>query len=148
MKDMYLTRKIFTDKSTIGKLVFNDLELWTLEDTARKVKIYGETCIPAGIYKIEVRQSLRFGKPMPYLLDVPLYEGVMIHPGNFPIDTFGCILVGLGHTVIDKIDESVKAFEKLFPLIDQACKEEVLRIHISGGYRVDEFQSEKSRTLI
>ena len=73
--------------------------------TIQKKKVYGETAIPTGIYKLEMNvvspkyslvkwyQDLCKGK-MPRLLNVPGFEGVLIHPGNTPLDTFGCVLVG------------------------------------------------------
>lgn len=146
MSNMYLTRRIFTDKSTIGKLIFNELELWTLEDTCRDPnkngvydageKVYGLTAIPSGSYKVEMRMSKKYQRLMPYLCNVPFYEGIMIHPGNFPADTNGCILVGLGHTIVDKIDEGKKAFEKLYPLITEACSKGNLKINIAGGFGI------------
>ncbi len=148
MPDMYLTRKIFTDKSTIGKLVFGSLELYTLEDTVRKrdldnddkleasEKVYGQTAIPAGAYDIYIRDSQRYARPMPYLKDVPLFTGIMIHWGNYPDNTNGCLLVGMSHTVVDKIDESKKAFDLLYPKIAAALLVKTLKIQIIGGYGV------------
>lgn len=141
MSDMYLTRRIFTNKSTIGKLIINDSEFWCLEDTARKIKINGETCIPSGSYEVEIRKSGRFGRPMPYLKNVPYYEGIMIHPGNSNADTNGCLLVGMCHPSADFIGESKIAFDKLFPLIEASLREGPLKIHIAGGYTKEEFEA-------
>jgi hypothetical protein len=151
MPDIYINRKIFTDKSTVGKLVFGYFNCWTLEDTMRhrdlnndgklqaSEKIYGQTAIPAGVYEVFIKDSERFKRPMPYLKNVPLFDGIMIHPGNFSINTFGCILVGAGHSMVDKIDDSKKAFDLLFPLISDALKIAPLKIHIAGGYTADEY---------
>lgn len=144
MADLYLTRKIFTDKSTIGKLVFGDLELWTLEDTARNTKVKNETCIPSGIYGIELRHSSLFGRIMPFLINVPYYEGIMIHSGNTPSDTKGCILVGTSHTMADVINESRNAFSKLYPRIEEELKKGPVRIHIAGGFNADEMKLKKA----
>jgi hypothetical protein len=142
MSDIYLNRRIFTNKSTVGKLIIDELELFTLEDTARRIKVHGETCIPSGTYGIEIRESSRFGRRMPYLLKVPFFEGVMIHKGNEDKNTLGCILVGMCHPSVDFIGESKTAFDKLFPKIEEALRKGPLKIHIAGGFSVDEFNKE------
>lgn len=87
------------DTYTIGVLMvdgekFSD----TLEDKVRDLnsekKVYGETAIPAGKYKVVMSMSSKFKRVMPYLENVPQFTGIMIHSGNTPKDTLGCILVG------------------------------------------------------
>lgn len=89
-------KRIFLGKSyTIGKL-YIDGEYFsdTLEDAVRDEKVYGETAIPIGTYKVTITLSSRFRRWLPLLHDVPNFEGVRIHRGNTPEDTHGCILVG------------------------------------------------------
>ena len=87
------------DTYTIGVLMvdgekFSD----TLEDKVRDLKsekkVYGETAIPAGKYKVVMSMSSKFKRLMPYLENVPQFTGIMIHPGNTIKDTLGWILVG------------------------------------------------------
>lgn len=152
MSDIYVTRRIFTDVSTIGKLIFEDFECWTLEDTMRQrdlnhdgvlqkgEKIPGLTAIPAGSYEVYIRESSRFKRPMPYLKNVPLFEGIMIHTGNWSTNVEGCIAIGMGHTMVDKIDQSKKAFDLLFPKIQKSIEIKPLKIHIAGGYTSEEYK--------
>ena len=80
---------------TIGKMYLDGKYFCdTLEDAVRPVKIKHQTAIPVGEYKVIVNMSPRFGKMFPRLLDVPGFEGVLIHSGNTKEDTSGCILVG------------------------------------------------------
>ena len=84
---------------TIGKLYINDEYFCdTLEDTVRNLneepKVPGKTAIPAGKYKVVLTISPRFGRILPRLLEVPYFEGILIHKGNTAKDTSGCILVG------------------------------------------------------
>lgn len=88
---------------------------------AKKVK--GKTAIPAGRYRINLIKSPSFGekyyaKPyggkMPYLQDVPGFDGVMIHPGNKPADTAGCLLPGMRQQgVKGYVFDSVLAWQDL-----------------------------------
>ena len=81
---------MFSEKSTIGKLVVDDTFFcYTLEDKDRYLetnpdgKVYGETAIPRGKYQVVIDYSQRFKRELPRLLHVPGFEGVRIHPGNY-----------------------------------------------------------------
>lgn len=117
-----LKRKIFTDQSTIGELYVNDkFECYILEDTDRKLeaggkKIPTQTCIPRGTYQIVVTHSMRFGRLLPLLVKVPLFEGVRIHPGNKPGNTDGCLLPGTTYSK-DWVSNSTEAWANLFDKI-------------------------------
>jgi 4-hydroxy-2-oxoheptanedioate aldolase len=43
----------------------------------------GDTAIPAGRYRIIVTESVRFHRPLPLLLDVPGFDGILFGPGDF-----------------------------------------------------------------
>ena len=71
----------------------------------KAVKVYAETAIPVGTYKVAMDVvSPKFaavawyktlcGGKMPRIMNVPGYEGVLIHPGSNALDSAGCILVG------------------------------------------------------
>lgn len=102
---------------TIGKLYIDGKYVCdTIEDTDRglrqdmpineikRLKIGGITAIPTGTYSITMGiKSPRFSTKkqyefckgyLPRLLNVPGYEGVLMHIGNYATDTEGCILVG------------------------------------------------------
>ncbi len=129
--------------STIGDLYLNGERFsYTLEDPVRDIgpngegKVFGETAIPAGTYKVIVNESQRFGRLMPRLLDVPHFTGILIHKGNTPTDTHGCILVGKkAYVGEDKITESTKAWDELFELIlDAVSKDEEVWITVTNEW--------------
>ncbi len=113
---------------TIGRL-YIDGEYFcdTLEDRARdltkEAKVYGKTAIPEGTYEVTLRvQSPRFSQKrqydfckgyLPRLLNVPSFQGVLIHCGNTAEDTDGCILVGK-NTVKGMVTDSTATFRKLY----------------------------------
>ena len=129
--EIQVTRKEFTDKSTIGEMyVDGTFECYTLEDVVRPVKTKGITAIPAGSYEVVVSFSERFQRPLPLLLHVPNFDGVRIHPGNTDRDTEGCILVGKTKER-DFIGASKLAFEALFEKIQAALQRDKIFIHIT-----------------
>ena len=134
-KMMVLKRKIFTENTTIGELYMPDgsFQCYTLEDPTRKEKIPGNTAIPSGTFEVAVTWSNKFQKPMPLVMNVPFYDGIRIHPGNGPQNTEGCLLVGRKKDV-DYIEDSILAFEDLFPKIRKMCGEGKLFIEIQGGF--------------
>ena len=137
---LVLTRKHFLPNCTIGTLevVYEDNPLCpiyicdTLEphaiDWSKEKKVKGRTAIPCGQYKIEYKRSPKFGRRMPYLVDVPHFQGIMIHSGNYPKDTQGCILVGVNPPMkqgipIPKLTGSRIKFDMLNELIFNAVKD-------------------------
>lgn len=77
--------------------------------------------IPAGRYAIMLEMSLRFGEITPHLQNVPGRFCVEIHPGNFPQDTHGCLLVGHDEKIPDEIENSRSAFLDLMQLLRVAA---------------------------
>lgn len=148
--ELLLTRHIFTDKSTIGELKWKggEFECHTLEDTCRRdknndgrlqseEKIFGETAIPAGRYEIKMEWSEHYKRKMPFLQNVPYFQGIMIHWGNWAKDTKGCILVGdKDPHAPDFIAASQKNYNELEPKIVKCLAEGKLYINIMGGLSV------------
>ena len=93
-----IVKRTFLGKDyTIGKMYLNgEYFCDTLEDTVRpsEQKLYGQTAIPAGKYKVIKTFSPRFKKILPLICDVPGFAGVRIHAGNQASETEGCVLVG------------------------------------------------------
>lgn len=112
-----LLKRIFLGETyTIGKLYVDGVKFCdTLEDKVRPYgeKVYGETAIPYGEYKVIITYSQRFKRPLPLLLNVPMFEGIRIHPGNTAVDTHGCILVGVNDSK-GRISQSKFTFYQLF----------------------------------
>ena len=62
--------------------------------------------------------SPKFKKILPRLMRVKGFEGILIHPGNIPEHTHGCILVGR-NTIKGKLTESTATFDKLMKIIEK-----------------------------
>ena len=113
--NLLVIRETFTDKSTIGNLYLNGEWLCdTLElpylDNQRSI-----SCIPEGQYKARLRTA-RESATRNYLHllveDVKDRSYILVHIGNFPKDTRGCILVGIGREQ-DRVKNSTLAMDLL-----------------------------------
>lgn len=94
---LMLVRDSFSSSSTDGVLFVDSLPFCnTLEPPVGKKVKYGKgCCVAPGIYSIDFHYSSKFGKYMLTLCGVRGRSGILIHSGNTPKDTVGCILVGL-----------------------------------------------------
>ena len=122
-----------TNTLTIGELFVDGRYVCdTLEDRCRPngVKVKGKTAIPSGTYRIDMdtvspkfsrySQYKRIGGKLPRLVDVAMFDGILIHIGNTVADTDGCILVGTAVASYDRIKRSTDAFWKLYIMLDGA----------------------------
>lgn len=132
--ELLLKRKYLSAGYTIGDLLINGKFFCnTIEDPVRRLpekcpdtikgrnctcpeKIYSNTAIPAGTYKVTMQYSPRFKRPLPCLHNVPHFLGVLIHPGNTANDTAGCILPG-SNTFKGKVTNSRTVSDKLNELL-------------------------------
>ena len=115
MINLLLIRDIFSKESTIGELFLNGERICdTLEnpwvDNQRNI-----SCIPEGVYPVRLRLPRESGtRDYLHLLvqEVPNRDFILVHRGNFPSQTQGCLLVGLG-TEQDVVHNSVLAMDLL-----------------------------------
>lgn len=127
-----LRRIALRDTYTIGKLEVLHLGqwLWIADTCEDKVRPYGEkvmskTAIPYGEYEITMNvkspKYSNFNKypwaeeyngHLPRLLNVPYFEGILIHVGNTAEHSAGCILVG-ENKVKGKVINSTSTFKRI-----------------------------------
>jgi len=153
--ELKLQRVAKRETYTIGKLYVNgkyfcdtieDKDRWLsqkmpLAEIKRK-KVYGQTAIPTGRYEVAMNicspsysQKPKWkqycGGFMPRLMNVPGYDGVLIHCGNTDKDTYGCLLVG-ENKVVGKIINSEATFKRLYPILKAAYEQhEKIEIEIA-----------------
>ena len=117
--DLYIDGKFFS--STIEDCDRGLTQDMPLEEIKAK-KIYGKTAIPTGTYEIDMNtispkfQARSWAKPyggkLPRLLNVPGYEGILIHPFNSAAESLGCIGVG-NNSIKGMITDSSRTFMSL-----------------------------------
>lgn len=97
MKDTYTIGKLYIDGVYFCDTIEDKdrgLDDSMEESTIKSRKVYGETAIPLGTYKVEITYSPKFKKNLPLLIGVKGFEGIRIHSGNTAKDSLGCIIVG------------------------------------------------------
>lgn len=142
--ELLLDRKYCKEKYTVGQLFIDGVFFSnTLEDKVRDInkngkfdngeyKVYAETAIPYGEYEITLDVvSPKFSKyqfykevcngKLPRLLNVPHFEGILIHCGSTANNSAGCILVG-NNTIKGGLTNSKETFKKLYSILYKANK--------------------------
>lgn len=102
------------------------------QSVIRAIKRKGVTAIPTGRYRVTLEvQSPKFSQKkyersygfcngyLPRLINVPGFDGVLIHVGNSARDTEGCLLVGK-NTSVGKVLESRVTFVRLYEKLKEA----------------------------
>lgn len=140
--EIVVKRLYLKENYTIGKLYVDGVyECDTLEDKVRDLnkdgdlndegeqKVYGDTAIPFGRYKVVMnvispnfcrRASYMWcGGYLPRLLDVPHFEGILIHAGNTANDSAGCLLVG-ENKIRGRLVNSMATLRRLYAILKLA----------------------------
>lgn len=120
-------------ETTNGKRTFL---CYTIEDEQRDVKVWGETRIPAGTYKLKLRTEggfhnryvSKYGawhKGMIWVQDVPGFEWILWHTGNTDESTAGCLILGQTQesNLVKKdgwVGSSVSAYKFVYPRVAEA----------------------------
>ena len=128
----------------------------TIEDTDRglsqtmtdveikKRKVYAQTAIPVGVYPVTLNvTSLKFSKKpyyknfcqgkVPRVLNVPGYDGILMHIGSTEKSSAGCLIVGY-NTIKGRVTNSQQAFEKLYDVL--ASAKDAIKIEVKRKYKV------------
>ncbi|MAG45057.1 hypothetical protein CL633_04185 [bacterium] len=111
---LLLIRDTFTDKSVVSKLYLNgEFYGHTLELPWNDNK-KGISCIPKGVYEVKKRhtEKSKYKYEHLHILDVRDRELILMHIGNYPKNSKGCILLG-NTRALNFVGESRKAFYRL-----------------------------------
>lgn len=138
-----LKRTFCNGKYTIGHLYDGDSYICdVIEDVDRGLtndmplkeikrrKVKSQTAIPSGTYTVTIGVvSPKFhakkyykdfcGGRVPRLLDVPGFDGILIHRGATEKDSAGCLIVGY-NKVKGMVVDTTQAFEKLYGMMKDA----------------------------
>ena len=125
MKKLFIRRFKNVDDGTLGEFLLLDssenvlLNGYTLEPSGPDTTTPNQDKrIPQGEYSLSWHNSPTFSKKLPLLHNevVPKERCILIHAGNYPKDTLGCVLVGLKNDGAN-VQESKKALKRLLPLL-------------------------------
>jgi hypothetical protein len=140
--ELKLYRIALKNTYTIGKLYINGQYFCdTCEDKVRDLnkdgdlndtgegKVYAKTAIPYGRYEVTMKvKSPKFGQRVAYnwcggylprLLNVPHFEGILIHAGNSADSSAGCLIVG-ENKIKGQVINSMSTLKKLVPILKRA----------------------------
>lgn len=134
--EITIKRSLPSSKACIGRLTIVDdegtelMKCWTLEEVKEGTARGQDLRIPAGDYKLRRHTPSQFEKTLRemtevdddcminvYNDDVPADRCILIHWGNTPSDTQGCILLGSNKVNNGMIGESRKACKRFYDIM-------------------------------
>lgn len=107
MELMQVRRWQADGEATVGQFFINGSQYCHCLEPALVRPYHNDQCkcckephprIPAGRYRVGLRDSPAFGKQVPEILKVPDRPDVLLHIGNYPKDTKACFCPGLRFT--------------------------------------------------
>ncbi|PPK99496.1 DUF5675 family protein [Parapedobacter indicus] len=135
--------------STLSHLYIHGLfACYLLEDSIRKEKIPGLTCIPEGEYGLSLNHgagmNARYGVKYPHMhagmieiTEIPNYRLVFIHIGNYHTQTAGCPLTGSYWQRLDgdyQVMHSAAAYHYVYPLLLDQIERGNDRVVVKNGF--------------
>ena len=128
--ELLVTRNWKKQDYTIGRLYVNGENFCnTLEPPMKGTRLHPKGAIPAGRYEVTMNIiSPKYSKRVAYdwckgrlprLLNVPKFDGILIHAGNSALDTKGCILVG-ENKIKGRLVNSQKCLKRLWSILEEA----------------------------
>ncbi|PPK99138.1 DUF5675 family protein [Parapedobacter indicus] len=132
MEQIRIVRVAQGKNSTLSHLYIGGLFVcYLLEDSIRTEKIPGRTCIPEGEFGLSlnawagmnakyISKYPKLHEGMVEITEIPNYQLVFIHIGNYHTDTAGCPLTGSYWQLIDgdyRVLHSAAAYKYVYPLL-------------------------------
>lgn len=131
-KASYTIGRLYVDGQRFCDTI-EDKDRGLRQDMARaaikRIKVQGETAIPTGRYRVTLgvkspkmsqKKAYEFCDGyVPRLINVPGFDGILIHIGNTARDSEGCILVGENREV-GKVLNSTATFRRLYARLRDA----------------------------
>ncbi len=112
MDEVLLERFAYSPFGVFGKIMIPEFECYTVERPWLNNKPR-ESCIPEGVYDIELGFYNRGGYPAYEILNVPGRSLIKIHVGNTIDDVVGCVAPGKSLGFMERkwaVSSSKKAF--------------------------------------
>lgn len=127
-----LTRTQETANCTFGVLHIDDQYFCVILEPPWLHNERGKSCIPLGTYKGKRHSGPKFGEVWE-IMDVPGRDEILVHAGNLPADTHGCILVGSVRGIVNNQKGIINSKATLKDLMERTRHETELDIEVKNN---------------
>lgn len=132
-KKLYTIGRVYIDDNYVCDSI-EDVDRGITQNTPlskiRMIKVVHQTAIPTGTYDLTLSvKSARFGQKeyykkqcngyLPRILNVPGFDGILMHRGTDQDSSSGCIILGY-NTIVGKVTNSQKAYEAVYAKLKEA----------------------------